>query len=306
MVKFADISWLKTHSIHTPVLALARFLLALGMLLTFLSNDFSREANTGMLAGHHYTEFRYPYLHHEARESVPLKHADIFLLMPESAAKIVVISILLLVMTGFIPQITCLLHFWVCFSVHNFFQNENGGETVSLIASFLLIPICLTDTRLSQWRYKKTGPLSRNIFSNVAMMALKVQIALIYLVSTFSKMKTPGWRNGTAVYEYTSHYRRGAPDWLRHLNEIFTLPPLGLVVTWGIIIFEILLSFCMFANTRIKRIFLILALIFHFIIIFNFGLVTFFLAMTALLLLFLDDQQDSLKFVPGFITGKKQ
>jgi antimicrobial peptide system SdpB family protein len=277
------IAYLKGKNIHTPRIALARFLLAFGLLLTVTGNDLD------MVANHDYTQLYGYTIRHSPHFHRPFEKADLFMMMAPEKAKVVVIIILLLVMTGFFPQVTGILFAWACFSIHNFFIINNGGDDLAFVLSFMLLPICLTDPRINTWIRKESPPSQRNIIANVAIVAIWVQAAWTYFDASFAKLFTPQWQNGTAVYYYTSHYRLGAPDWLRRINEWLTLTQFVRVLTWGTLLLELLLAVCVFFPSRIKRKFILPAIIFHFLIVINFGLITFFISIVAMLLLYLDD-----------------
>jgi len=291
---------LKNKSIHNQKLAIARFLLAFGMVLSLLFNDMS------VVANHNYTHLKKYRSRHNERTYAPFKKSDIFMMMPPAAAKVVVIIILLFVMTGFLPQLSAVLHVWVCFSIQNYFMVINGGDQIALVLSVLLLPICLTDPRLNQWKDPQPAATRTNIFANIALYAIQFQAAIIYLDSGLSKLWIKEWQEGTAVYYFTSHYRLGAPDWLRSINELFTLTPFVAILSWGVILLEVLLALCLFAPPKTKKYFLVAALIFHFLIVINFGLFTFFCTMSALLILYLDDESNSIKLLKQLFRRRKK
>jgi antimicrobial peptide system SdpB family protein len=290
---------LKNKSVHNEKLAIARFLLALCILLSLLFNDMN------VIANHNYTHLQIYKSRHNERVYVPLKKADLFMILSPAKAKVVVIIILLCVMSGFLPQVTCLLQVWACFSVHNYFLILNGGDQIAFILSILLVPICLTDPRLNQWTRTDNAHSRINIFANIAFFAIQVQAAIVYLDSGISKLFVKEWQEGTAVYYFTSHYRLGAPDWLRSINELITLTPFVAILSWGVILLELLLFACLFAAPKVKKAFLILALAFHLLIVIDFGLITFFLAIAALLILYLDDENNSVKLLHRLIYRKR-
>lgn len=275
------IAYIKNRNVHTPYIALARFLLALGMLLTLTCNDMN------VVANHSYERLPDYKARHTTATSVPLKQADMFLQLPPAAAKGIAIIVLLLVMTGLVPQVTGILHFIVCFGYHNYFVIINGGDEVTFVLSLLLLPICLTDPRLNQWRTATHTTPARNVIANIALLVVQVQAAYIYLSAGLEKLPTKVWREGTAVYYYTSHYRLGARPWLRHINEWLTLTPVVKVLSWSVILLEILLAAAILMPVRYRRRLFIPALVFHFLIVINFGLISFFFAMAGLLVLLL-------------------
>jgi len=282
---------LKYKNVYTPKLAIARLLLALGMLLFVVSNDMD------VVANHNYTHMSRLKTRDLEHASAHLKHTNLFLMIPPAQAKVVIIVILLFVMSGLAPQISGVLHAWACYSVTTYFTVLNGGDKVAWVLSILLLPLCLTDPRWNQWKKKDNTPSNLNVFANVAFFAIQVQAAFVYLDSGISKMFVREWQEGTAIYYYTSDHRLGAPEWLRHINEMTTLTPFVIVLSWGTIVLEILLFTCLFAPARIKSRFLPIALFFHFLIAINFGLITFFFSMAALLILYLDDDNRSVKLL---------
>ena len=275
------ITYLKNKQVHTPRIALARFLLAFGMLLTLLFNDMSTVAN------HHYQRLPEYSAKHTSTISVPLKQLDLFMVMPPGVAKGAVIVILLLVMSGLYPRVTGVLHFIACFSYHNYFLVVNGGDEITFVMSLLLLPLCLSDPRKNQWRHGETTASQGNIVGNIALLMIQVQAAYIYFSAGYEKLYSKVWTEGTAVFYYTSHYRLGAPSWLQHINEMATLTPMVMVLSWGVLLFELLLAFCLFFPEKIRRKFFIPALIFHGLIVINFGLISFFFAMAGMLVLYL-------------------
>ncbi len=275
------ITYLKNKQVHTPRLALARFLLAFGMLLTLLFNDMS------IVANHNYDKLPEYSAKHTVARSVPFKQLDLFMVIPPATAKIVVMVILLLVMSGFVPQVTAILHFIACFSYHNYFLIVNGGDEVTFVLSLLLIPLCITDPRINQWRATPPKASSRNITANIALMAIQVQAAFIYFSAAYEKLYVQVWKEGTAVYYYTSHYRLGARSWLQHINELITLTPVVKVLSWGVLALELAIAFALFLSTKTKKKLLLPALLFHLLIVINFGLISFFFAMAGLLVLYL-------------------
>lgn len=276
------IAYLKSHSVHDRKLALARALLAFGMLLTLLFNDI------GVIANHHYAGGLplYRALHHGAATGF-MKRADLFMVLSPVMAKGVIIAILILVMTGYVPKVSSVLHVWACYSVNNYFVVVNGGDHAALVFSILLLPLCFTDPRKNQWQHKQEGASQVNIIANVALYAVKVQAAIVYLDAGVGKILIKGWRDGSALYYFTSLYAPGCPAWLRSFNEVFTLSPAAPLLSWTIIVFELMLAACLFAPKKIRHAFLVLALLFHFIIIFYFGLISFFFSMAGVLVLFL-------------------
>ncbi|NCX95620.1 MAG: hypothetical protein EBX41_04280 [Chitinophagia bacterium] len=271
----ALIAQLKAGNCHTPLLAYSRFLLALCFLLTLYFNDLATLSVADMpgYASHH---------------SAPLKYLNLFYLLPAGIAKAIAIAILLATMSGFLPRITALLHFWVAFSLYNYITIMNGGDKIAYLFALLLLPVCLTDPRLNQWKPHNPAPHnSLNIIPNLAIVFVKLQAAWVYIDAGTAKLANSQWRDGTALYYYTSHYRLGAPQWLRSLNEYITLTSAGRVLNWGVLAFELLLGIALFLPKRFRKMLFIPAVVFHLLIAVNFGLVSFFIAIAGMLILYL-------------------
>ncbi len=288
------IKYIKSKSIHTPRLAIVRFLLALGVSLTLLSNDLD------VIANHKYVKLHGYSIRHDPRRKMPLDQFNMFLMMDPEKAKVVILVILAAVATGLVPQVTGVLHFWAEFSLHNYMIIYNGGDDLAYILSMFLLPVCLTDPRLNTWRRKEIGPSQRNIVSNICLLFIWIQAMAMYTDASIAKMFKPQWQNGTAVYYYTSHYRLGAVDWLKSIEETFTLTPVVGFFTWFVLAFELVLVAAVFYSSKWKRRLIIPAMIFHFLFLINFGLITFYISILALLMLYLDDDEYCVKLLNWF------
>ncbi|MDR3679943.1 MAG: hypothetical protein P4L41_08250 [Flavipsychrobacter sp.] len=272
-------------NIHNEKIAIVRSLLAIGTIFTLLTNNMGLLINSNYLNGGGGLSVE-----------LPLKAINLFVLFPPVYAKLIALFILVTVISGYLPQITSVLHALVMISFCGKVIPVDGGDQVALVLSILLIPICITDERLNQWMpNKKQGNANMNIFNNVCLFAIQMQAAFIYLESGIGKIMVNEWKEGTACYYWFSHNVSGAPDWLRNIYESITLTPYVALVSWGVIIFEILLFACLFANENIKAKFLVLAILFHFMIIITHGLPSFFCSMLGLLILYLDEKNISIK-----------
>ena len=71
------------------------------------------------------------------------------------------------------------------------------------------------------------------------------------------------------------------------------------LLTWGVLALELGLALCIFFPARIRKKLLWPALIFHFLIVINFGLVTFFFSIAALLILYLYNDSGKIPEAPA-------
>lgn len=291
---------LKNHNVHDRKLAIARSLFALGMLLTLIVNDAS------LLTSHDYHALPHPFrpLHTRPVNGV-LESLDLFMLVSPSVGKAISIAVLLLVISGYWPKLSGILHVWVCYSIRNYFLILNGGDATALVFVVLLLPLCLTDPRTNQWQRPQPGKPKINIVANIALYAIKLQAAMAYFDAGYTKMQVRHWRDGSALYYYTSVYAPGSPGWLQRITELFTTTALAPVLSWAVIVFELLLAACLFVPKRVKRTFLIVGLLFHFANVILYGIPSFFCSMAGVLILYLYDTDHSVSLPERLFSSKK-
>ncbi|UII26201.1 hypothetical protein LVD15_23325 [Fulvivirga maritima] len=201
--------------------------------------------------------------------------------------------ILLWVISGYLPQLSCLLHAWIAISYFNVALVIEGGDQIAQILSIFIIPIAITDPRLNHWYapdqtfFKRPGFFLR-YFAYSSALIIQLQMSLLYFFAFVDKFGVDEWRNGTAFYYWFNHTPFGADDWLRSLfGWVVADPFLGRVLDWGVLALEAALFAAIFMEQKKKRRMLYAAIIFHFAIILVHGLGSFFFAMTAGLILYL-------------------
>lgn len=268
----------------TNVYGLARSLLAFGTLLTLLFND--TELLFRPLGGEPQGNF--------GREGV--FSWSLFFLVPTGyleVARWVSVCCLLLVVSGWRPRFTAILHWWVSFSLAAAAVLVDGGDHVAAVLTLLLLPVALTDGRKWHWLPPRDTHASRAflVSSQIALSALlvcRLQVALIYFHAAVGKMAVPQWANGTAVYYWFTHPTFGAPAWLEpYLLPLITSSVGVTALTWGTIIFELALFLAFASDKRWWPYLLGVGVIFHFGILIVHGLVTFFFSMAGALILYL-------------------
>jgi antimicrobial peptide system SdpB family protein len=268
----------------TNVYGAARSLLAAGLLMTLACNPldvlFASDA------------FR------AAHRSVPLFRASLFYLMAGSrggldAARWIAAAALVLVIAGWRPRVTGLLHWYVAFSFAASTSVTEGGDQVHAILALLLLPVALTDGR--RWVWEAVEPdLSRTRTAAAAIVAdscftmIRLQVAVIYFHAAVAKLFSPQWANGTAVYYWFTHPVYGMSEPLRG----WMLPVLDTAagvtaLTWGVMLLELTLASALVMDSRRYRRLLLPGLGFHFGIVVAHGLFSFFFAMAGALVLYL-------------------
>lgn len=262
---------------YTNVYGLARSLMAFATLLTLVFNDW------GLL---------FPAYH---VQSIPVEtifdQFNIFLLFGYDHIRLVIclcIFLLCLVMTGILPQVTSVFHFWIAYSFFRCSPTIDGGDQIISIITLLLIPFSFFDNRFNHWNVPKEGNRRYiNIFANVVMLFIQIQISALYFHSVVEKLKIHEWVNGTDVYYWFSHNVFGLPSWLRFIEPVFYSGFIVTTFTWGTLLLELFLFVAIFMSGKWRKRFFVLGVFFHFGILLVHGLVSFFFAMAGSLILYL-------------------
>jgi antimicrobial peptide system SdpB family protein len=205
------------------------------------------------------------------------------------------IGVLILVIIGWRPRFTGILHWWVTASFAAACVPVEGGDQVAAILSLLLIPISLGDGRRWHWASQEAAvtTLVDKIGASVAAScygAIRLQVCVIYFFACISKFAVTEWANGTAVYYWLIHPTFGVAHVFRPLVIAVLARPLAMaLVTWSVLVMEALLFSGLVMERRHRPLLLIAGLVFHFGIGVAHGLFTFSLSMAAALILYLRD-----------------
>ena len=266
----------------TNVYGFVRSLLALGTLCTLVLNDMG-------------TLFRPVAGQTDCPACVGLAQYSLFCWLGDlELARWVCVGILTLVLIGIYPRLTALLHVYVGFSFMSTAVLVDGGDQVTLVLSFLLLPLALTDPRTWHW---SSGPDSegtsygfrlRKLIALTSYPLLRIQVALIYFEACVGKFRVPEWADGTALYYWVSNPTFGLSPEVHGL----LLPLLAnrwciVLLTWSVLFLEGGLFLGLTLEPKYRRYLLWAGLSFHFMIILIHGLPTFFMAMAAALIIFL-------------------
>lgn len=273
--------------LHTNVVGVARTLIALGMLGTLFfsspSDIFLSAAGTPHCGG--------------------VTRAGLFCLAGVThleVARWIAMAILALVVSGWRPRVTGLLHWYVATSFFTSCVVVDGGDQAATVLSCLLIPVTLTDPRRWHWDPPPTSghvprtpggalvSMSARFIALTCLWAIRLQVAGIYLQAAVSKMKVTEWRDGTAVYYWFTDPWFGFSEPVRSLAmPILANSAAITAITWGALMLEMFLFTGLVATRRTRAVLLFLGISFHAAIALIHGLLSFALVMWGALILFL-------------------
>lgn len=260
-------------------LSLSRSSLALSTLLTFLFNS---------------TSVLFPS---NIQETVPRSYIgsiNLFHLFFHDnipLLKIFSIIVLSLVIIGWRPRFTGILHWWVSYTFFTMSDIVDGGDQINTILCFILIPITIMDNRKNHWILSDNTDINnsyKNIMGNTLFLIASVQMSYLYFQSLIEKLKINQWVDGTSLYYWLTHNIFGAPEWIRFLIMPLLFNGLTLVlITWAVLFIEMVLFAAIFMSNSRKVKILFIGIMFHLSIAIVHGLISFFLSMTAGLILYL-------------------
>jgi|JI10StandDraft_1071094.scaffolds.fasta_scaffold01687_9 antimicrobial peptide system SdpB family protein len=275
-------SYLSTHTVWNNTYGFARSTIAFGSLITLIFNHSSIlfRPHIGLL---------------EVPSCSDINSFSLYCLFSNNLelARFISIGCLVLVVIGWRPRVTGILHWYVTFSLSATATVLDGGDHIATILTFLLLPICLTDKRIWHWSQSQTEPnnlifLISGTVAVSASMIIRLQMCLVYLHAASAKLSVAEWQDGTATYYWFTHPTFGISNSLLP----FFLPLLqnGVIITtitWGTIILELLLFTGILATRGARKKMFYLGIAFHFSIILVHGLFSFFFSMLGGLILYL-------------------
>jgi antimicrobial peptide system SdpB family protein len=200
------------------------------------------------------------------------------------------VAILVAAASGWRPRYTAIPHWWVSSSLLISVTVQDGGDQITAVLTLLLIPVALTDPRTWHWQRADNnvrGPVPRLICLTALILA-QVQVAGLYLDAGVAKLGVTDWLNGTAMFYIFHSVLFGIPRWLNPVLSVVTRIPAGIpLMTWGSVALEITLGLALLLPKRLRPLLLAAGLLFHDMIAVSMGLLSFDIAMSAALLLYL-------------------
>ncbi|MGX9667122.1 sporulation-delaying protein SdpB family protein [Staphylococcus shinii] len=211
--------------------------------------------------------------------------------------KFIAIIVLLLVVIGWRPRITGILHWYIAFSMQNGLTIADGGEQVASVITFLLIPITLTDTRKWHWNNQFQEGTYSKIIAFSTYYIIRIQIAIIYFHSVIAKIKDREWINGTAVYYYIKDSNLGFNSFFQYLTDWIFNSNLVPLTAWIPLLVQIILFCALFMSKKYWKIVLVIGICMHEVFALFLGLISFSLIMLGVLILYLTPIEKHIKFI---------
>jgi len=191
--------------------------------------------------------------------------------------------VLAAVAVGWRPRWTCGPHWYVAFSMKCALTLPNGGEQVAMIVSMLLVPVCLGDTRRWQWTPPSepmTDPLRGAALAG--LIAIRIQLAIVYFEAALSKLGSAGWRDGAAMRGVLFDPEYGLPSGVRsHADLLLGHPGLIRGLTWAVLVLELSVALTLLSPPPLRRVSFVLVCALHLSIIIAMGLPSFGIVMIA-------------------------
>lgn len=197
------------------------------------------------------------------------------------AARLVTIAVLVLVGIGYRPRWTCIPHWYVTFSLAASMSAINGGDSAAVIATMLIVLLCLGDGRVWQWsRATEPLPAPWRGRSYAAQLVIRLQLVVIYLSAAGSKLFDPAWRDGSAMYFALHDPYSGLPaSALGPMTPLLDSRWLIALVTWSVIAVQLVIAVTVLGRRRERRVMVVLVAGLHLGIIVLMGLTSFGITM---------------------------
>ena len=192
---------------------------------------------------------------------------------------------------GYRSRISSVLFYvftWSLFQ-RNVFLLTGGDNFLYLVAFFLMFADCGAYFSIDAMS-RRSRPQPRPFVAmvhNYAVLAIIVQLSLVYLTSAFYKLGGSLWQNGTAIYYVLRLSEFNLSPFAHHFYDREIVVRL---LTWGTIVFEMSWSFLIW-NRRTKPFVALGALLLHSMIGYFMGLVWFsFVFIGAQAIIFKDSE----------------
>ena len=216
-----------------------------------------------------------------------------------SIVKWLFLILLLLIIIGWRPRFTGIIHWYISYSFYTAAATLDGGDQVAVALTFLMIPITLVDSRKWHWNSINFNNDFSRIVAIVPYYLIRLQVAIIYLHSFLAKVTREEWINGTAVYYYLQDPLFGLNNFFLTLVNPILNSWLVVIPTWGTLIVQLVLFGALFAPKNHWKYYFIVGIFMHEIFAIMLGLFSFSIAMAGALILYLVPINEKLNILGG-------
>jgi len=216
------------------------------------------------------------------------------------AAVVMSIVALAVVASGVLPRFTAIPHWYLSWSAATGFGLVDGGDHINAMLTAILVPIVLCDRRRTHWQqdrdYDRRSIVPKAV-AHVGLLVAAIQMAVLYLIASLSKVNVAEWADGTALWYWLSDPSFGMDAGVFSffapvLSNIAVLAAL----TYTMMALEITGALALVFPRRARHVVFVLLIAFHTVIAIVMGLWTFGLSMAAGLLLYLVRPGERLDF----------
>lgn len=202
---------------------------------------------------------------------------------PEPFTVAVVVAVALAVLSGCLPAVTSIPHWWVTWSLNIGSPIRDGGDQVAAVLTLLLIPLLWApDQRWDAQSWSTRG------IAWAVLVVIWIQASILYANAAIAKFAVAEWANGTALWYWVQEPSFRPPAPLLWLVEGVHGSLVGaVIVNYGVMGLELFAAALLLVKPGVRRLALPIMLTFHLCVGVMFGLWSFFLSMAALLVLYL-------------------
>jgi antimicrobial peptide system SdpB family protein len=209
----------------------------------------------------------------------------------------------LAIATGWRPRVTGLVQWWIAYSFFLTTTLPDGGDQVMAVMTLFLLPIVLTDRRRWHWTPSERDGEPLGLSKCVAgwgLFFVRLQVAVIYLDSSVSKLGVSQWSNGSAMYYWLRNPVFGVrPSAVGFEGRLLGLSGVVEPFTFGVMLLEFMIGVAFLLPRRARKRLFFAGLALHLGIAVVMGLVSFGFAMTASLVIYLLPGDE----VPGIVRA---
>lgn len=170
---------------------------------------------------------------------------------------------------------------------------DGGDNLVQIVLIYTLFAdlgaVCSADAAQADQQDSRAAALRpiRALLHNAALLAVALQLCLVYSTAGLYKVQGELWQNGTALYYIL---RAGDFAWTGFGRLICEHTLVGALLTYSTVVFQVSFPFLFFAHRATRRLALVAGIGFHLGIGIAMGLITFSMFLISTELLFVPDR----------------